>query len=53
VGSYQLGERLGVPPVDDSIAQDGRRHARDAERLEVAPPLGLGFDVKPLELHSP
>jgi hypothetical protein len=39
--------------VDDSVTQDGRGHARDPERLEIAPALGLGLDVEPLELHSP
>ena len=52
-GPHQLGERLRVPAVDHAVADDGRRHAGDAERLEVTPPLGLGLDVEPLELHSP
>jgi hypothetical protein len=39
--------------VDHAAADDRRRDAGDAERLEVTPPLGLGLDVEPLELHSP
>jgi hypothetical protein len=43
--AHQLGQRLRIPPVHGPPAKDGGGHARDAERLDVAPPLGLGPDV--------
>ena len=39
--------------MDHAVAHDGGGYARDADSVEVAPPLRLVLDVKPVEGHSP
>ena len=53
VHADQFSELLRIPPVDEPFAGDRRRHARDAELLQIGEPIGRRLDVDAFERDAP